>query len=177
MAEPSGALRFARFAFRPNALRYCGGESPGELFEHVVEGVDAPDLRRLCGEFAGARPYLELLAEAPEARGPLDGRVVEAYWVGGELLDRIGPRAFGDDLARRFRRPVPARARRALGGRGGPGRARRGPRRPPRISRGRAIARSASPSTATTRAGRTRQRSIVRSRASREPSPINPTRG
>ena len=115
MAKASGALRFARFAFRPNALGYCGGESPGELFEHVVEGVDDPDLRRLCGEFAGARPYLELLAEAPGARGPLDPHVVEAYWVGGELSDGVGKRAFGDDLERRFRRRMPARDWRWLG--------------------------------------------------------------
>ena len=104
----SGALRFARFAFRPNALGYCGGEEPGELFERVVESADDPDLHRLCGEFAGARPYLELLAEAPGAKGPLDPRVVEAYWVGGPLLDDIRPRALGDHVERRFRRRMTA---------------------------------------------------------------------
>lgn len=110
-APTSGALRFARFAFRPNALGYCGGESPGELFDRVVaEGrgdpssaPDDPDLRRLCGEFAGARPYLELLAQAPGARGPLDPDVVEAYWVGGPLLQALRPQAFRADLERRIR--------------------------------------------------------------------------
>lgn len=105
----SGAIRFARFAFRPNALGYCGGESPGELFERVVAAdsgapdADDPDLRRLCGEFAGARPYLELLAGAPGALGPLDPAVVEAYWVGGPLLEALSPGAFTADLERRFR--------------------------------------------------------------------------
>jgi len=104
-AEPltSGALRFARFAFRPNALGYCGGQAPGELFERVVAGGDDPDLHRLCGEFAGARPYLELLAQAPGARGPLDPDVVEAYWVGGSLLEALDPGLFQTDLARRVR--------------------------------------------------------------------------
>jgi len=99
----SGALRFARFAFRPNALGYCGGEHPGELFDRVVAGADDPDLRRLCGEFAGARPYLELLAQAPGARGPLDPEVVEAYWVGGPILQALRPQAFQADLERRVR--------------------------------------------------------------------------
>jgi hypothetical protein len=101
--SPSGALRFARFAFRPNALGYCGGEAPGELFDRVVADADDPDLRRLCGEFAGARPYLELLAQAPGARGPLDPEVVEAYWVGGPLLRALDPGTFSTDLERRVR--------------------------------------------------------------------------
>ena len=102
-APASGALRFARFAFRPNALGYCGGEHPGELFDRVVGRADDPDLHRLCGEFAGARPYLELLAQAPGARGPLDPEVVEAYWVGGPLLQALRPQAFQADLERRVR--------------------------------------------------------------------------
>ena len=99
----SGALHFARFAFRPNALGYCGGQAPGELFDRVVAGADDPDLRRLCGEFAGARPYLELLAQAPSAGGPLDPAVVEAYWVGGALLETLRPEAFQADLEHRVR--------------------------------------------------------------------------
>ena len=99
----SGALGFARFAFRPNALGYCGGQAPGELFDRVVAGADDPDLHRLCGEFAGARPYLELLAQAPGAGGPLDPQVVEAYWVGGAMLEALDPRVFQADLERNVR--------------------------------------------------------------------------
>ena len=99
----SGALGFARFAFRPNALGYCGGQAPGELFDRVVAGADDPDLHRLCGEFAGARPYLELLAQVPGAQGPLDPEVVEAYWVGSPLLQALSPGAFQADLERRVR--------------------------------------------------------------------------
>ena len=65
--------------------------------------ADDPDLHRLCGEFAGARPYLELLAQAPGAGGPLDPEVVEAYWVGGPLLQALRPQAFQADLERRVR--------------------------------------------------------------------------
>ena len=102
-SDRSGALAFARFAFRPNALGYCGGQAPGELFDRVLAGADDPDLRRLCGEFAGARPYLELLALAPGARGPLDPHVVEAYWVGGPLLEALDPHVFQADLERHVR--------------------------------------------------------------------------
>jgi Family of unknown function (DUF6390) len=102
-SRSSGALAFARFAFRPNALGYCGGQAPGELFDRVLASADDPDLHRLCGEFAGARPYLELLAQAPGAQGPLDAQVVEAYWVGGPLLEALDPIVFRANLERRVR--------------------------------------------------------------------------
>jgi Family of unknown function (DUF6390) len=65
--------------------------------------VDA-GLAELARTFDGAWPYLTLIAGANRIADPLDPRVVEAYWVGNELLDRVRP----DELARhvedRFRR-------------------------------------------------------------------------
>jgi hypothetical protein len=100
---PSGPLRFAAYAYPPNALGYCGPDASGQLLEQVAAGVDDPDLRRLARGFEGAFPYLELIASANAIADPLDGRVVEAYWVGNVLLDRVGPRLLGDSLEVRFR--------------------------------------------------------------------------
>lgn len=98
-----GALRFAAYAYPPNALGYCGPDAAQQLLEQVAAGVDDPDLRRLARGFEGAWPYLELIAAANRIGDPLDARVVEAYWVGNELLDRVGPRLLGDSLEARFR--------------------------------------------------------------------------
>jgi len=38
-------------------------------------------------QFEGAWPYLKLIAAANGIADPLDGRVVEAYWVGNSLLE------------------------------------------------------------------------------------------
>lgn len=54
--------------------------------------------------FAGAWPYLELIAGATGVGHPLDRRVVEAYWLGSSLLHRIDMRTFGTSLMDRFRR-------------------------------------------------------------------------
>jgi Family of unknown function (DUF6390) len=102
-ATLSGALRFAAYAYPPNALGYCGPDASHQLLEQVAAGVDDPDLRRLARGFEGAWPYLELIAGANGIRDPLDPRVVEAYWVGNALLDRVGPRLLGDSLETRFR--------------------------------------------------------------------------
>jgi hypothetical protein len=102
-AVVSGALRFAAYAYPPNALGYCGPDAAEQLLQQVCAGVDDPDLRRLARGFEGAWPYLELIAGANGIRDPLHPAVVEAYWVGNALLDRVGPRLFGDSLELRFR--------------------------------------------------------------------------
>ena len=58
----------------------------------------------MAREFAGAWPYLELIAHGTGLDDPLDRRVVEAYWVGSPRLDRIGMRAIGNSMEDRFRR-------------------------------------------------------------------------
>jgi uncharacterized protein DUF6390 len=102
--EPvSGALTFARFAAPPNALGLCGGSDHDGLVGHLRAGLDGPDLVRLCQEFEGAWPYLELIAASAGIRDPLDSRVVDAYWLGGSALDRVAPGAFRENLESRFR--------------------------------------------------------------------------
>jgi hypothetical protein len=100
----SGALRFARYAYPPNELGYCGPDASGQLLEQVADGVADGDLRRLLRGFEGAWPYLELIAVANGIGDPLDDRVVAAYWIGNELLDRVAPRLMGDSLEDRFKR-------------------------------------------------------------------------
>lgn len=105
MPDPGGGpLRFARYAYPPNELGYCGPDASTQLLEQVGAGVADADLRRLLRGFEGAWPYLELIAAANGIADPLDDRVVEAYWVGNPLLDRVGPRLLGDSLEVRFRR-------------------------------------------------------------------------
>ena len=60
-------------------------------------------LRELAKGFAGAWPYLELIAASTGIRDPLDYRVVEAYWVGNSLLDSVGMRNIGNSMEDRFR--------------------------------------------------------------------------
>ena len=102
--EPiSGPLAFARFAAPPNVLGYCGGADSDALVGHLTVALDGPELVQLCRAFEGAWPYLRLIAHSAGLDDPLDPRVVEAYWLGNRLLDAVSPRAFTEDLERRFR--------------------------------------------------------------------------
>lgn len=99
----AGALRFARYAYPPNELGYCGPDASRQMLEQVAARVADPDLRRLIRGFEGAWPYLELIAEANGIADPLDDRVVEAYWLGNRLLDRVTPTFLGESMRSRFR--------------------------------------------------------------------------
>ncbi len=101
--RPSGPVLFARYAFGPNRLGYCGPDAVAELFGEGTVGGDDRALRELARSFEGAWPYLELIARANGLADPLDQRVVEAYWLGNPLLDAVGPDLLGASLASRFR--------------------------------------------------------------------------
>ena len=98
-----GPIRFARYAFGPNRLGYCGPDEAGELFQQATLGRDETRLRDLAGQFEGAYPYLRLIAESNGIADPLDANVVEAYWLGGRLLDHVRVPDLGRALEVRFK--------------------------------------------------------------------------
>jgi hypothetical protein len=104
-APPStGPGLFARYAFGPNRLGYCGPDAAAELFERgTTPTADDRGLRELARGFDGAWPYLQLIATANRVPDPLDRRVVEAYWLGNELLDAVRPEDLLGSMAARFR--------------------------------------------------------------------------
>jgi len=97
-----GPVVFARYAYPPNELGYCGPSDPSALLESASAGVDLAELSHLATGFAGAWPYLELIAGCNGITDPLDARVVEAYWVGNSLLAHVPASALLSSLSDRF---------------------------------------------------------------------------
>jgi hypothetical protein len=98
-----GPLLFARYAYPPNALGYCGTDETHLLLEYGAARVSDGGLAEAARTFEGAWPYLTLIAAANEIADPLDPRVVEAYWVGNGLLDRVRPGDLARHVEERFR--------------------------------------------------------------------------
>lgn len=94
----AGAVLFARYAYAPNELGYCGPADAAALFELGVNGRTDADVASIAQRFSGAWPYASLLAELSGIGDPLDEQVMRAYWTGGELLDRIDHEAFAVKL-------------------------------------------------------------------------------
>ncbi|HLN41249.1 MAG TPA: DUF6390 family protein [Acidimicrobiales bacterium] len=99
-----GPVLFARYAYPPNALGYCGPADSAGFLGMASEGADLRGLSRLATQFAGAWPYLQLIAGCNGIAEPLDPRVVEAYWTGNELVTRVPPSALATSLDDRFER-------------------------------------------------------------------------
>ncbi|HZA10461.1 DUF6390 family protein [Mycobacterium sp.] len=96
---PAGHALFARFAFPPNELGYCG---PGDSAV-LLRPDSAAEVAAHAREFDGAWPYLRAIADAVGMPDPLDVDVVRSYWVGGPMLDRVEPAALLDRLRTVFR--------------------------------------------------------------------------
>ena len=106
-----GSLRFIRYGFMPNRLRYCGADDNTTLFQYAMARETDGGLPPLLRSFTGALPYLQLIARANDIADPFDERVVEAYWIGNSLLDGVELRQLYDSLLERFGKQLQGRTR------------------------------------------------------------------
>ncbi len=111
LAPTSGLLTFIRYGFMPNHLGYCGGNDQDVLFEHATAGLPDARLAPLLAKFSGAVPYLRTIAAANGIRDPFDPRVVEAYWLGNDLLQRVEAGDLYRSLDERFGRQLPGKVK------------------------------------------------------------------
>jgi Family of unknown function (DUF6390) len=91
--DTRGVEMFARYAYAPNALGYCGPPLGAALRDGSVDEVRAAATR-----FSGAWPYLRVLSQLSGIADPLDYRLVESYWLGGGVGADVDPREFFDAL-------------------------------------------------------------------------------
>ena len=97
-----GPVLFARYAYPPNSLGYCGPADPAALLGAATSSGGQATLQQLASRFEGAWPYLQLIAACNKIDDPLDRRVVEAYWVGNALLDHVPSMTLVSSLSDRF---------------------------------------------------------------------------
>jgi len=97
-----GALMAARFAFKPNRLGYCGPEENRALLEYVAGGAWDRGLEGILRKFQAAFPYYGFIAASNDIEDPFDPRVVEAYWIGNQLLENVRMGDFCRYLEERF---------------------------------------------------------------------------
>jgi hypothetical protein len=97
-----GQRLFARYAYGPNQLGYCGPADSAALFELASTGQTTEDVASIAARFSGAWPYLCVLADLAGIADPLDERVVRAYWTGSALLDGVSRTRFWRKLLARI---------------------------------------------------------------------------
>ncbi|MEV0297487.1 DUF6390 family protein [Nocardia sp. NPDC050710] len=88
-----GAEMFARYAYAPNQLGFCGPPDAAAL----RDGSD-DQVRAVARRFTGAWPYLRVMATMTGIVDPLDRRLVESYWLGGGIGANLDPAEFTAEL-------------------------------------------------------------------------------
>jgi len=85
----SGPKIAALYGLIPNELGFCGPRQ--EILKKFIAGkLGILDVVPVLEKFEAAYPYYELIANKNKIKtGPFNKKVVEAYWIGNELLDKV----------------------------------------------------------------------------------------
>ena len=88
-----GALkRFLNYSYEPFRLHFCGpqDEATAKIVEDYLVGkrISPVRLAKIAEQFVGVYPYLKLIARKNNLH-PLDEKVIEAYWLGNDLLKQV----------------------------------------------------------------------------------------
>ncbi|MBS3067257.1 hypothetical protein J4450_01025 [Candidatus Micrarchaeota archaeon] len=84
-----GAELQARYSFVPNCLGYCGPNTFQKIYVRYLQGqTNIKNVERELKKFIIPFAYLKLIAKANKMK-PWDYKVVEAFWLGNELLNNI----------------------------------------------------------------------------------------
>jgi len=97
----------ARFSIATNRLNYCGpSDAEPRLYGAIVGPAGTAEARASLEKFEALLPYLAAIGRR-HGLDPFDARVVEAYWVGNDLLDAFGPKEFAEILTALEARGLP----------------------------------------------------------------------
>ena len=89
----SGAKIAIKYGYVPCRMGLCGPEEGRnkKIIDRYLKGERGAEkyIKKIIREFRGAYPYYRLIASSNKISDPLDRRVVEAYWSGNSLLEKV----------------------------------------------------------------------------------------
>jgi len=89
----SGLKLAVGYGFYPHRLGFCGPQkdSTKKTLSNYLSGekVSRQKIRKILEAFEGAFSYYKLIAKSNGIRDPFDEKVVKAYWVGNQLLEKV----------------------------------------------------------------------------------------
>ncbi len=95
------------YGLRPNRLNFCGPEKEEErqlIYDYICgkKDFDYNTLFNIFSQFTGAFTYYKLIAEKNLIKNPFDEKVVRAYWIGNDLLEKINKNDMVQMIANNF---------------------------------------------------------------------------
>jgi len=101
----SGPKIAALYGLIPNRLGLCGPRQ--ELLKKFIIGkLSIPEIIPVLEKFEAAYPYYQLIATKNKIdNGPFNKKVIEAYWLGNELLEKVTTDDLRQLITEKFSRP------------------------------------------------------------------------
>lgn len=94
----NGLALCSRFAYPPNSLSLCGPDKTNDLSWYTETQKADKGTAEILSQFSTLYPYLELIASENGLSDPFLPEVVEAYWLGNQLLKNISARNLAEHL-------------------------------------------------------------------------------
>ncbi len=104
----SGLSIAAAYGLVPNRLGYCGPQEMKKrerLLNFLRGKVRESEILPIMRQFEGAYYYYKLIAQKNNIRNPFDKKVVEAYWIGNNLLEKVKAADLRKMAIRNFTKP------------------------------------------------------------------------
>lgn len=95
----SGLALCSRFSYPPNSLSLCGPDKKNDLQWYAANQKTDKGTLEILSQFSTLFPYLSLIAQQNRLTDPFDLKVVEAYWLGNNLLYQIPLSRFVNHLS------------------------------------------------------------------------------
>lgn len=97
-----GLLLCAKYSVAPNYFGYCGPNENKSLVDHLEEKLADKEVRSILSEFESLYLNLTLIAKENRIDDVFDEHVVEAYWLGNQLLQQISSKDYSYFLDEKF---------------------------------------------------------------------------
>src|SRR4030043_926519 len=105
----SGLKIAALYGIKPHTLGFCGPQekSASRLILSYLSGkkISGKKIRKIFEKFEGAYSYYKLIAKSNKIKDPFNEKVVKAYWIGNNLLEKVKTEDLRKMIARDFSRP------------------------------------------------------------------------
>lgn len=110
MIEPpmdiKGLQLESRFSLPPNSLGYCGRQTAPAKFKKCIRTGECDGVEEEVTKFIVLHPYLRLLSEVTGLPF-LSQEIVECYWLGNDLMEKVQPEHYDILLDKFLKQGVP----------------------------------------------------------------------
>jgi hypothetical protein len=96
----------ALYSFPPGRFGLCGmGEEASHEILDFLKGEKVKNIKKILETFEGALFYYKLIAKENKVLNHFDERVVRAYWIGNELLEKVKISKLKEIVAKNLKKP------------------------------------------------------------------------